>query len=49
MLIAGLWTFCSGPTGMAAIVYSGYVIIFLFLFAFMLLWFDFQYDMSTIF
>uniref|UniRef100_A0A0K0EJD7 Flavin-containing monooxygenase n=1 Tax=Strongyloides stercoralis TaxID=6248 RepID=A0A0K0EJD7_STRER len=46
---AGLWTFCFGPTGISLISYFFSVFIFLFIFSFMLLWFDIQYDMTTIF
>lgn len=49
ILTTGLWTFCSGPAGLSILSYSLYVLTFLILFSFMLLWFDFQYDMATIF
>uniref|UniRef100_A0A914CK74 Flavin-containing monooxygenase n=1 Tax=Acrobeloides nanus TaxID=290746 RepID=A0A914CK74_9BILA len=49
IFVAGLWVFCSGPHGISAFTYFTYVLVFLILFAFMLLWFDLQYDMSTIF
>ena len=49
LVVGGLWTFCSGASGVSAVVYFGCVLLFLLLFAFMLLWFDIQYDMSTIF
>ncbi|KAI6224394.1 hypothetical protein M3Y99_01407100 [Aphelenchoides fujianensis] len=49
ILTAGLWTFCSGAQGISAVAYFLYVGFFLLIFSFMLLWFDLQYDMSTIF
>ncbi|KAI6189026.1 hypothetical protein M3Y98_00417900 [Aphelenchoides besseyi] len=49
ILIAGLWAFCSGPTGISFLSYFSYVFLFFFVFSFMLLWFDLQFDMSTIF
>lgn len=46
----GLWVFCfSSPVGISLFSYFMQVFIFFFLFSFMLLWFDLQYDMSTIF
>lgn len=49
ILSAGLWAFCAGPQGMSFLAYFAQVFIFVFIFSFMLLWFDLQYDMSTIF
>ncbi|KAI1723981.1 flavin-binding monooxygenase-like domain-containing protein [Ditylenchus destructor] len=49
ILMAGLWTFCSRPDGVAFVTYFVYVFAFFFVFSFILLWFDLQYDMSTIF
>ncbi|CEF60893.1 Flavin monooxygenase FMO family and Flavin monooxygenase (FMO) 5 family and Dimethylaniline monooxygenase, N-oxide-forming family and Flavin monooxygenase-like family-containing protein [Strongyloides ratti] len=49
ILSTGVWVFCFGPTGINLMSYFFSVFIFLFIFSFMLLWFDIQYDMTTIF
>ncbi|CAD5225267.1 unnamed protein product [Bursaphelenchus okinawaensis] len=49
ILCAGLWTFCAGSAAISPLSYFIQVFIFIFIFSFMLLWFDLQYDMSTIF
>uniref|UniRef100_A0AC35UFT1 Flavin-containing monooxygenase n=1 Tax=Rhabditophanes sp. KR3021 TaxID=114890 RepID=A0AC35UFT1_9BILA len=49
IVVSGVWTFCFGPTGMPIASYLLCVFMFLVLFSFMLLWFDMQYDMTTIF
>ncbi|KAH7712254.1 FMO-4 protein [Aphelenchoides avenae] len=49
IFVGGLWTFCSGPAAIPVYSYFSYVLLFFFVFSFMLLWFDLQYDMSTIF
>ncbi|KAI6190474.1 hypothetical protein M3Y97_00122000 [Aphelenchoides bicaudatus] len=49
ILCAGLWTFCLKPAGISFIAYFLQVFVFIFTFSFMLLWFDLQYDMSTVF
>ncbi|XGW01642.1 hypothetical protein V3C99_014063 [Haemonchus contortus] len=48
IFMAGLVYFCSGSAGMSPLAYCLYVFIFFNLFAIMLLWFDLQYDMTTI-
>jgi hypothetical protein len=48
LFFSGLWTFCSGPAAISPFVYFFYVLLFAWLMAFLLLWFDLQYDMSTI-
>uniref|UniRef100_A0A0K0FPJ5 Flavin-containing monooxygenase n=1 Tax=Strongyloides venezuelensis TaxID=75913 RepID=A0A0K0FPJ5_STRVS len=49
ILSTGVWVFCFGPTGINLLSYFIGVFIFLLIFSFMLLWFDIQYDMTTIF
>uniref|UniRef100_A0A183DQA0 Flavin-containing monooxygenase n=1 Tax=Gongylonema pulchrum TaxID=637853 RepID=A0A183DQA0_9BILA len=49
ILVTGFWIFCSWPQGLTAFAYTAYVVLFLLFFSFMLLWFDLQYDMTTIF
>uniref|UniRef100_A0A0N4Z4Q7 Flavin-containing monooxygenase n=1 Tax=Parastrongyloides trichosuri TaxID=131310 RepID=A0A0N4Z4Q7_PARTI len=49
ILGSGVWVFCFGPSGIPILSYFISVFIFLFIFSFMLMWFDIQYDMTTIF
>ncbi|ETN73901.1 Flavin-binding monooxygenase-like protein [Necator americanus] len=48
IFMAGLMAFCSGTGGMSTFAYCCYVVMFFAIFSFMLLWFDLQYDMTTI-
>uniref|UniRef100_A0A1I7VSS2 Flavin-containing monooxygenase n=1 Tax=Loa loa TaxID=7209 RepID=A0A1I7VSS2_LOALO len=49
ILVTGIWVFCSGSHNLTTLTYTTNVVIFLVFFSFILLWFDLQYDMSTIF
>ncbi|KAK0411603.1 hypothetical protein QR680_005739 [Steinernema hermaphroditum] len=48
LLCTGLWVFCSGFGAVSPVAYCLYVLLFFVLFTFMLLWFELQYNMSTI-
>ncbi|TKR86926.1 hypothetical protein L596_011422 [Steinernema carpocapsae] len=48
LFCAGLWVFCSGFGGISPLTYFFYVLLFLVLMTFMMLWFELQYNMSTI-
>uniref|UniRef100_A0A0N4WUI4 Flavin-containing monooxygenase n=1 Tax=Haemonchus placei TaxID=6290 RepID=A0A0N4WUI4_HAEPC len=48
IFMAGLVTFCSGSAGMSPLAYCSYLTIFFFIFSFILMWFDFEYNMTTI-
>ncbi|WKY09932.1 hypothetical protein Q1695_002356 [Nippostrongylus brasiliensis] len=48
IITVGLMAFCSGTAGMSLGVYLASVLVFLGALSFMLLWFDLQYDMTTI-
>lgn len=48
IVVVGMSAFCSGTAGMSIFAYLLYVGSFFAIFSFMLLWFDLQYDMTTI-
>ncbi|MFH4973602.1 hypothetical protein AB6A40_000311 [Gnathostoma spinigerum] len=48
LVIAGFWTFCSGPVGISPIAYFLYITTFMLLLAAMFIWFDYEFSMSTI-
>uniref|UniRef100_A0A8R1TWY5 Flavin-containing monooxygenase n=1 Tax=Onchocerca volvulus TaxID=6282 RepID=A0A8R1TWY5_ONCVO len=49
VFVTGIWLFCSGSRNLTTIAYMTNVVVFFVFFSFVLLWFDLQYDMSTIF
>lgn len=49
VLFTGIWVFCLGSRNLTTFAYTVNVVIFFVFFSFILLWFDLQYDMSTIF
>uniref|UniRef100_F1L2K1 Flavin-containing monooxygenase n=1 Tax=Ascaris suum TaxID=6253 RepID=F1L2K1_ASCSU len=49
LLSAGIWMFCSGPSGISLISYSIYVFLFFSAFGSMLIWFETQYNCAIIF
>ncbi|OZC08567.1 Flavin-binding monooxygenase-like protein [Onchocerca flexuosa] len=49
VFVTGIWLFCSGSRNLTTVAYTTNVVVFLIFFSFVLLWFDLQYDMSTIF
>ncbi|VDM55954.1 unnamed protein product [Angiostrongylus costaricensis] len=48
IFVTGLSVLCSGTAGMSLLSYCIYTACFFVLFSFMLLWFDMQYNMTTI-
>ncbi|VDM95130.1 unnamed protein product [Thelazia callipaeda] len=48
ILATGVWIFCSGSRNLTTFAYTANVVIFFILFSLILLWFDLQYDMSSI-
>ncbi|KAM3716878.1 Flavin-containing monooxygenase [Dirofilaria immitis] len=49
VFVTGIWVFCSDSRNLTTLAYTTNVVIFFVFFSFILLWFDLQYDMSTIF
>ncbi|CAG9537885.1 unnamed protein product [Cercopithifilaria johnstoni] len=49
LLVTGIWIFCIGSSNLTILAYTANVAIFFVFFSLILLWFDLQYDMSTIF
>ncbi|KAE9549177.1 hypothetical protein FO519_007609 [Halicephalobus sp. NKZ332] len=49
ILLSGFFGLCLTPEGMSVLAFMSYLLVFSFCFSFVLLWFDLQYDMSTIF